>query len=121
MSKNITLSVNDDIYRIMKDHPEINWSTITRKALEAFTKVLSRAEGEENRIAKQYGADVINRINFGISENFNENKFPGDAGMVGAGFNAGLNFNFNIAPTLNRNQPGKNTTIKETLKNTIKE
>ena len=35
---NITLSLPEDVYKIMKKHKEIRWSEIARQAIEKFTK-----------------------------------------------------------------------------------
>ncbi|MCL4411694.1 hypothetical protein M1329_02070 [Candidatus Marsarchaeota archaeon] len=114
------MTVPDDVWRAMKEHPEINWSTVARKAFISFVKVLSKAEDTESRLAKEYGPGMVSRVNFGISENYNENKYPGEAGMIGAGFNAGINFNMSITPTINRSQE-KKTTLENTLKDALKD
>ena len=99
MTKNITLAIPDDIYVLMKEHPEISWSTIARKSIQAFAKVLGKAEESEEEIAKKYGKEVTSRFSMGISENSNENRYPAEAGMLGYGYNAGVNFNINVQPT----------------------
>lgn len=119
MTKNITLTVPDDIWRAMKEHPEVNWSTVARKALDSFVKVLSKAEGVEERFTKQYGNEVTSRVNFSIGENYSEGKYAGEAGMMGQNFNAGINFNISVNPT--KSASNKKTDIKETLKDSLKE
>ncbi|MHA1144308.1 MAG: hypothetical protein ACTSRW_06180 [Candidatus Helarchaeota archaeon] len=37
---NITLSIPEEIYNIMKKHKEIRWSEIARQAIEKFTRKL---------------------------------------------------------------------------------
>ncbi|MFX1294055.1 MAG: hypothetical protein ACFFD2_04250 [Promethearchaeota archaeon] len=41
---NITLSIPDEIYKIMKKYKEIRWSEIARQAIEKFSKKLELLE-----------------------------------------------------------------------------
>ncbi len=38
---NITLSLPEDIYRIVKEHREIRWSEVARRAIEDYAKKLA--------------------------------------------------------------------------------
>ena len=38
---NITLSLPEDIYRIVKEHKEIRWSEIARRAIEEYARKLA--------------------------------------------------------------------------------
>jgi predicted CopG family antitoxin len=38
---NMTLSLPDDVYRIVKRHKEIRWSEVARRAIEDYAKKLS--------------------------------------------------------------------------------
>ena len=38
---NITLSLPDDIYSIMKEHGEIKWSEVARRAISEYAKKLA--------------------------------------------------------------------------------
>ena len=38
---NMTLSLPDDVYRIVKNHKEIRWSEVARRAIEEYAKKLS--------------------------------------------------------------------------------
>lgn len=44
MSKNITLSVSDEVYEKMKEFPEMRWSEVARKAIEARIDALQTLE-----------------------------------------------------------------------------
>ena len=44
---NITLSLPEDIYNIMKKHKEIRWSEIARQAIEKFSKKLELLEKKD--------------------------------------------------------------------------
>jgi hypothetical protein len=37
---NMTLSLPDDVYRIVKTHKEVRWSEIARRAIEDYAKKL---------------------------------------------------------------------------------
>ncbi|MHA1783856.1 MAG: hypothetical protein ACTSVE_01530, partial [Candidatus Helarchaeota archaeon] len=41
---NITLSLPEDVYNIMKKHKEIRWSEIARRAIESFSRRLELLE-----------------------------------------------------------------------------
>ena len=38
---NMTLSIPEDVYRIVKDHSEIRWSEIARRAISSYAKRLA--------------------------------------------------------------------------------
>ncbi len=38
---NITLSLPEDLYRVVKEHREIRWSEIARRAIEEYAKKLA--------------------------------------------------------------------------------
>ncbi len=121
MGKNITLAVPDNLYAVMKEHTEVNWSDVARRAIEAFVKVLSKSEEANERIERVYGKEVESRIAVGIGESFNENKFPAMAGMFGFGYNASINFNANIQPIKSQVQAKKTAGLKEAFETATKE
>ena len=54
---NITLSIPEDLYRLIKNHPEIKWSQVARKAilnyakkLELMDKLLEMSKFEEEDV-----------------------------------------------------------------------
>jgi hypothetical protein len=99
MGKNITLTVPDSVYAVMKSHPEINWSNVSRRAIEAFASMLSKAESAEEEIKKNYGNDVAARLSFGINETSAQSKNPAEDGMLSSYYNFGINFNASVQPT----------------------
>ena len=121
MGKNMTLAVPDSLYAVMKEHTEVNWSDIARRAIEAFVKVLSKSEEANDRMTRLYGKEVESRIAVGIGESFNENKFPAMEGMFGFGYNASINFNANIQPIKNQMQTKKTTGLREAFGTATKE
>ena len=120
MGKNITLAVPDNMYAVMKEHTEVNWSDIARRAIEAFVKVLSKSEEANDKMARLYGKEVESRIAVGIGESFNENKFPAMEGMFGFGYNASINFNANIQPIRNQMQNRRHAGLKEAFETATK-
>lgn len=45
---NVTLSINDETYKKMKEHSEIKWSEFIRKELEKRIKELESIENKES-------------------------------------------------------------------------
>lgn len=116
MGKNITLSVPDQVYALMKAHPEINWSNIAKKSIEAFVAILSKAEDDEDEIKKNYGGDVNTRLNFGISENFNHSNNPMEDGMIGSNYNSSVSFNLSVQPTRQGRVPQTKKVLEDLTK-----
>jgi len=49
MSQRVNISVPDELYALMKENPELNYSRICQKAIEAA--ILARwAQGEQDRL-----------------------------------------------------------------------
>jgi hypothetical protein len=42
---NLTFAISDELYKTIKDHPEIKWSTIARKALKDYYLRLEKMDG----------------------------------------------------------------------------
>jgi len=121
MAKNITLAVPDGVYALMKEHSEINWSAIAKKSIEAFAKILEQADEAEKEIANKYGNEVTPRFSMGISDNSGVNRFPVEAGMMGYGYSANINFSMNVMPTRQPKEgyqkiPNKKDILKEATK-----
>lgn len=49
----ITLSVPDETRRLMKEHPEVNWSALIRKIIEEKTKNLSLKEKMKSKLKEE--------------------------------------------------------------------
>jgi hypothetical protein len=99
MAKNITLAIPEELYAVIKMHPEINWSNIAKKSIESFVKVVSKSDSAISNIEKEYGAGIKGRLNLSISENTSESKFPAEDGMLGAWYSSSISFNSNVSPT----------------------
>ena len=70
----ITVNVDDDLKDRMERHPEINWSEVTRQAiqekietLEAMDELTSGSELTESDVA-----EIANKINEGARERVEE-------------------------------------------------
>ncbi len=51
----ITLSVPDDIRKVMKENPEINWSALVRKTIQEKAEQLEMKKGLLNSLKKEKG------------------------------------------------------------------
>ncbi|MFH1310826.1 MAG: hypothetical protein ABIH65_00280 [Nanoarchaeota archaeon] len=49
---NITLSINDDIYKKMKRYSEIKWSDFVRKVIEKRIKQMEHLDKDDNKYEK---------------------------------------------------------------------
>jgi hypothetical protein len=116
MAKNMTLSIPDSVYALMKAHPEINWSNIAKRGIEAFAIVLSKAENAEGEIKKSYGGDVQARMNYSINENSNQGRNPMEEGMIGMYYNSGINFSVNVQPTKQGRVPQSKKILEDLTK-----
>ncbi len=74
MAKNITLSVSDELHKKMKQHSEVRWSEIARKAieeriedLEVMNKIVSKS-----RLTKKDAEELSRKIKKGAAKRFNE-------------------------------------------------
>jgi hypothetical protein len=72
MTKNITLTVSDETYALIKQHPEIKWSEIARRGIESFVLVLAKVDETEKKMKKEYGnKNVSTSVNGGVSQSIN--------------------------------------------------
>ncbi len=116
MGKNITMTVPDSLYALMKAHPEINWSNIARRGIEAFATVLAKAEAAEGEIRKSYGDEVAARMSFGINDNESQTRNPGEEGMISSYYNSGVNFSVSVQPTRQGKVPQKRKVLEDLTK-----
>ncbi|WP_135828890.1 hypothetical protein [Halorussus halobius] len=70
----ITVNVDDDLKRRMEKHPEINWSEVTRQAIqekiEALDVMDELTSGSE--LTESDVAEIADRINEGARERVEE-------------------------------------------------
>jgi predicted CopG family antitoxin len=72
---NMTLSLPDEVYRIVKTHKEIRWSEVARRAIEEYAKKLAVLDTmtQKSELSEE---DVMNLDTFvkaGIAEHYKKN------------------------------------------------
>ena len=54
---NITLSIPPDLYKKMKEHPEIKWSEVARRAIAEYLAKIEAEELESEELLSLLGED----------------------------------------------------------------
>lgn len=67
---NMTISVPDDLYEIMKKHREIKWSEIARRAMWEYAKKLELLDKllENSELTDEDVSELAKKIKKGIAE-----------------------------------------------------
>ncbi|HDH44466.1 MAG TPA: hypothetical protein ENG66_03625 [Thermococcus sp.] len=67
---NMTISVPDDLYEIMKKHREIKWSEIARRAMWEYAKKLELLDSllENSELTDEDVSELAKKIKKGIAE-----------------------------------------------------
>lgn len=73
---NITLSVPDDIYFIMKQHGEIKWSEVARRAISDYAKKLSLLDAltRESELTEEDIMELDEKVKEGIYNHYKGKK-----------------------------------------------
>lgn len=73
---NITLSLPEDVYRIVKAHRETRWSEIARRAIETYAKRLELLEAltADSELTEEDIAELDEKIKEGIFRYYSEKK-----------------------------------------------
>ena len=73
---NIMLSLPEDIYAIVKNHREIRWSEIARRAIEDYAKklVLLEALTSESTLTEDDILEIDGKVKEGIYRHYLEKK-----------------------------------------------
>ena len=73
---NITLSVPDDIYFIMKQHGEITWSEVARRAISDYAKKLSLLDAltQESELTEEDIMELDEKVKEGIYNHYKRKK-----------------------------------------------
>lgn len=73
---NMTLSLPEDIYAIVKEHKEIRWSEIARRAIEDYARklVLLDALTSESKLTEEDILEIDEKIKEGIYRHYLEKK-----------------------------------------------
>ena len=72
---NMTLSLPEDVYRIVKAHNEVRWSEIARRAIEDYAKkiALLNAMTQESALTEDDIAALDHTVKAGIQKHY-QNK-----------------------------------------------
>jgi len=75
---NITLSVPDDIYFVIKQHGEIKWSEIARRAISDYAKKLSLLDAltNESELTEEDIMELDEKVKEGIYNHYKRKKSP---------------------------------------------
>ena len=73
---NITLSLPEDIYSIMKQHGEIRWSGVARRAISEYAKKLSLLDAltSESELTEEDIMDLDEKVKEGIYNHYRRKK-----------------------------------------------
>jgi len=69
---NMTLSLPEDVYRIVKAHNEVRWSEIARRAIEDYAKkiALMNAMTQESTLTEDDIMALDHRVKAGIQKHY---------------------------------------------------
>ena len=69
---NMTLSLPEDVYRIVKAHNEVRWSEIARRAIEDYAKkiTLLNAMTENSELNEEDIAALDKKVKAGIQKHY---------------------------------------------------
>lgn len=69
MSKNITLSISDEVYEKMKEFTEIKWSEVARRAIEDRVEALNDLNeiAAKSKLSEKDVQEISKKIKKGIA------------------------------------------------------
>ncbi len=69
---NMTLSLPEDVYRIVKAHNEVRWSEIARRAIEDYARkiALMNAMTQESTLTEEDIRELDHRVKAGIHTHY---------------------------------------------------
>ncbi len=72
----ITVNVDDDLKERMENHPEINWSEVTRQAIQEKVETLEVMDEltSESELTESEVQDIANKINESGRKRINEDS-----------------------------------------------
>jgi hypothetical protein len=81
---NMTLSIPEDVYKIVKAHNEVRWSEIARRAIEEYAKkiALLNAMTRESELTEDDIMALDNKVKAGIQKHY-KGKASQQAGRKG--------------------------------------
>ena len=68
---NITITIPEDLKEDLQSHKEVNWSAVTRKAMqEHLTKLhIAEAIAKKSKLTKKDADEIARKIKEGIAKN----------------------------------------------------
>ena len=71
---NITLSIPDELHKIVKEHPEIKWSEVARQAMWGYAQKLKMIDEitAKSELTDMGAEEIGNLIKKGIAERHKE-------------------------------------------------
>jgi len=72
---NMTLSLPDEVYRIVKTHKEIRWSEVARRAIEEYAKKLAVLDTmtQKSELSEEDVMNLDTSVKAGIAEHYKKN------------------------------------------------
>jgi Arc/MetJ-type ribon-helix-helix transcriptional regulator len=73
---NITLSLPEDVYKIVKAHRETRWSEVARRAIERYAKRLELLDAltSDSELTEDDIAELDEKVKEGIYRHYSEKK-----------------------------------------------
>jgi hypothetical protein len=73
---NITLSLPEDLYRIVKEHREIRWSEVARRAIEDYARKLALLDAltSDSELTEEEIMELDEKIKKGILKHYEGKK-----------------------------------------------
>lgn len=73
---NITLSIPEDLYQLIKNHPEIKWSQVARKAIWNYAKKLELMDKllETSKFAEEDVREIDQLVKEALLEHYEGNE-----------------------------------------------
>ena len=81
MMPNMTLSLSEEVYRIVKAHNEVRWSEIARRAIEDYARKieLMNALTQESELTEEDIMSLDRKVKAGVRKHY-QSRASGDAG-----------------------------------------
>ena len=71
---NVTLAVPEELYRIMKRHPEIKWSEVARQAMWEYARKLELLDKivSKSKLSEKEALEIGKAVKRGIAERYSK-------------------------------------------------
>lgn len=67
---NVTISVDEELYRLMKEHRQIRWSEVARRAMREYAKKLAVLDSliEDSKMTEKDAIEIGEKIKHGMAK-----------------------------------------------------